>query len=194
MPVTTRVFVIGDEGFVWRRFCSAGNMSTWKSKVKSPWFNVCVIVGRSAWGWWSGPEEDVVQPGVAGDQSFYGCKNSQYTGRSCELRLRPTRFQRSNRKSKGLHTAFHRAQSHFAFLRLFLRSRLTCPHNRHGPPFLRSAFFRRCHSIRSSKPVSLSEALLCRHILLLQCIDLFFFAGVVRDQTLVESVRGPVSG
>lgn len=43
---------------------------------------------------------------------------------------------------------------------------------------------------RPNKPVSLSvpEALLCRHVLLLQCVDLLFFSGIVRNHGLVESI------
>ena len=48
MPATIKVFVVGgDEGFVWWTSCSTGNMLAWKATVKSPYFNVCGIVGIS---------------------------------------------------------------------------------------------------------------------------------------------------
>lgn len=75
--------------------------------------------------------------------------------------------------------------------RLSLRSSLACPTTAttHCFPGALCPESRR-HGILSSKPILLfvPEALLCRHVFLLQCINLFFFARIVRYHSLIESV------
>ena len=51
-------------------------------------------------------------------------------------------------------------------------------------------FLSKVPGLRPNKPISFAvpEALLCRHVLLLQCIDLLFLSGIVPDHSLVEPV------